>query len=129
MPRSATVSAPFVNTHAGITPSYRGVAGGWWALAEGRPDLAGTTVHLVDKGIDTGPPLKQAVFQVTEKDNGSTYNYLHLAVGVPILIEAVEELLRGERRPRLVASDVPSKLRYQYTLWDYVRARVFHNVR
>ena len=37
------VDAPFVNIHAGITPLYRGVHGGYWALAEGRRDLVGTT--------------------------------------------------------------------------------------
>ena len=37
------VDAPFINTHAGITPLYRGVHGGYWALREGRPDLVGTT--------------------------------------------------------------------------------------
>ena len=44
------VGCPFVNTHGGITPRYRGVHGGYWALTEGRPDLVGTTVHLVDPG-------------------------------------------------------------------------------
>ena len=53
---------PFVNVHAGITPMYRGVHGGYWALADGRRDLVGTTVHVVDRGIDTGAVLAQASF-------------------------------------------------------------------
>ena len=31
----AMTPAPFFNIHAGITPSYRGVHGGYWALAAG----------------------------------------------------------------------------------------------
>ena len=47
-----SIGCPIINTHAGITPRYRGVHGGYWALAEGHPEEVGTTVHLVDKGIE-----------------------------------------------------------------------------
>src|SRR5207245_4090291 len=49
-----SVNAIFLNTHAGITPMYRGVHGGYWALASGDPANCGVTVHKVDSGIDTG---------------------------------------------------------------------------
>src|SRR5262249_40468966 len=49
-----SVKAPFINYHAGITPLYRGVHGGYWALAERDAANCGVTVHLVDEGIDTG---------------------------------------------------------------------------
>src|SRR5690606_24425483 len=55
------VPVSFINTHVGITPKYRGVHGAYWALACGDTDNCGVTVHLVDKGIDTGGILKQAV--------------------------------------------------------------------
>ena len=29
------VPAVFINTHVGITPTYRGVHGGYWSLVEG----------------------------------------------------------------------------------------------
>ena len=48
------IDAPFINTHLGITLKYRGVHGGYWALANGDPDNYGVTVHLIDVGIDTG---------------------------------------------------------------------------
>ncbi len=63
------IAVPVVNVHAGITPRYRGVHGGYWAFADGRPELAGTTVHLVDAGIDTGGILGQATF---ERERGTT---------------------------------------------------------
>ncbi len=57
-----SAGSPIVNLHAGITPRYRGVHGGYWALAERHPEWVGTTVHLVDPGIDTGGILAQSVF-------------------------------------------------------------------
>ena len=48
------MACPVINMHAGITLRYRGVHGGYWALAEQHPEWVGTTVHLVDPGIDTG---------------------------------------------------------------------------
>ena len=118
--------APFVNMHAGITPQYRGVHGGYWALVEGREDLAGTTVHFVDTGIDTGPIIGQAVFDVSSDDSFATYPYLHVAVGLPLLLRAVREIVAetppAPRRP--LSSDLPSKLRSHPTLWGYLYHRL-----
>jgi folate-dependent phosphoribosylglycinamide formyltransferase PurN len=123
-----SVSAPFINMHGGITPLYRGVHGGYWALAEGRPDLAGSTVHRVDTGIDTGPVLAQATFAVTRTDSFATYPYLHTAVGLPALIAA----LRAARDGTLGSGSspaLPSRLRTHPTLWEYLALRVRRGVR
>jgi len=69
--RSAGV--PFINYHAGITPKYRGVHGGYWALAELDAENFGSTVHLVDEGIDSGGILYQARTKPSPQDNFSTY--------------------------------------------------------
>jgi formyl transferase-like protein len=124
-----SIPAPFINTHAGITPLYRGVHGGYWALAEGRPDLAGTTVHLVDEGVDTGTIIEQVHFRVTSADSFVTYPYLHTAVGVPILIRAVRDALESKLQPRRDASTLPSKLRTHPTLTGYMLRRVTRGVR
>ncbi|MGH9151786.1 MAG: formyl transferase [Acidimicrobiales bacterium] len=127
----ACVPAPFINMHAGVAPQYRGVHGGYWALAEGRPELAGTTVHLVDAGIDTGAILGQATFRPGPGDSFATYPYLHLAAGLPLLLSSVAELLAG-REPRPVApiSAVGrSCLRTHPTLWGYLGTRVRRSVR
>lgn len=126
----ACLDAPFVNLHAGITPRYRGVHGGYWALVEGRPDLVGSTVHLVDRGIDTGLVLRQATFEVTERDSFASYPYLHLATGVPLVIDVVNEVLAGKQlvpRPPLDSGD--SRLWYHPTVWDYLSARRNRGVR
>ena len=56
----AQMPCPVLNYHAGIAPKYRGMNGGYWALASGDADNFGTTVHLVDAGVDTGGVLRQA---------------------------------------------------------------------
>ena len=54
------IACPVLNYHAGITPKYRGMNGGYWALATGDAENFGATVHLVDAGVDTGDVLYQA---------------------------------------------------------------------
>lgn len=125
------VDCPFINTHAGITPHFRGVHGGYWALVEGRPDLVGTTVHLVDKGIDTGGILAQATFAVTPEDTVATYPYLHLVAGLPLLAGQVRRVLEGDEpeespdRP----DDGVSRLYLHPTLWGYLAKRWTGGVR
>jgi folate-dependent phosphoribosylglycinamide formyltransferase PurN len=123
------LSCPIINTHAGITPLYRGVHGAYWALAEGRPELAGTTVHYVDKGIDTGPVIAQATFRVSPRDNLGSYPYLHTAAGAPILVDAVRRALDGTLAPAENLPQLPSVLRYHPTLWGYLYARLRRGVR
>jgi methionyl-tRNA formyltransferase len=92
--------AAFINTHAGITPAYRGVHGGYWALAQGDAERCGVTVHLVDPGVDTGEVLYQARVHPTRRDDYFTYPYLQLAAGVPLLMQAVEDALGGRLSSR-----------------------------
>lgn len=126
-----SVPCPFINIHAGITPQYRGVHGGYWALAEGHPDLVGTTVHLVDRGIDTGGVLERAYFTPTREDSFVTYPYLHLQAGLPALGRQVDTVLAGgELRPEPDdATAVPSRLYSHPTLWGYLAVRLRRGVR
>lgn len=124
----AAVAAPFINMHAGITPLFRGVHGGYWALAEGRPELMGTTVHLVDEGIDTGTIIEQATCQPEPADTFATYPALQLAAGLPLLARAVRAALDGTLDPR-ARTDLASRFRSHPTLWGYLLRRVTRGVR
>jgi folate-dependent phosphoribosylglycinamide formyltransferase PurN len=114
----ASVAAPFINYHDGITPKYRGIHGGYWANAQG--DLAnfGVTVHLVDPGIDTGAVLYQARPKPSARDNYATFSYLQIAAALPLLERAAEDALRGTLTPQTV--DLPSLLWSHPTLWGYL---------
>ncbi len=112
------VAVPFINYHAGITPKYRGVHGGYWALAQSDAESCGATVHLVDEGIDSGAILYQARIAPGAGDNFSSYPYLQLAAALPLLVRAAEDALAG--RLRRQPSSLPSRLWSHPTLWGYL---------
>jgi folate-dependent phosphoribosylglycinamide formyltransferase PurN len=112
------IDASFINYHAGITPKYRGIHGGYWAKAAADDGNFGITVHLVDEGIDTGGVLYQARLTPTAKDNFSVYPYLQLAAALPLLERAARDALAGTLRTEAV--DLPSKLWTHPTLWQYI---------
>lgn len=121
------VDACFINTHAGITPKYRGVHGAYWALANLDAENAGVTVHLVDPGIDTGGILHQAVIKPQPVDNFCTYPLLQLAAGIPILKLAVRDALDGKLQT--IENDLPSRLHYHPTIWEYFKNRFQRGVK
>jgi folate-dependent phosphoribosylglycinamide formyltransferase PurN len=121
-----SVDAPFINYHAGITPKYRGVHGGYWALAQRDAVHCGVTVHLVDQGIDTGAVLYQQAIQPTARDNFSTYPYLQLGAALPLLNKAADDALAGTLSPRSV--DLPSRLWSHPTIWSYLTTGLRHRV-
>src|SRR5438309_1201689 len=90
------VNCIFINIHAGITPKYRGSHGAYWALANNDPEHCGVTVHLVDKGIDTGNVLSQCNIKITPEDNFITYPYLQLAEGLYLLKEEINKFMNGD---------------------------------
>jgi len=125
-----SAGCPVVNLHAGITPRYRGVHGGYWALAERHPEWVGSTVHLVDTGIDTGGILGQTVFEITGEDSFATYPSLHLVHGLPLLGAQVDQVMAGAAlAPRPMGLAPGSRLYYHPTLWGYLRRRWRDGVR
>ena len=117
------VEAPFINTHTGITPAYRGVHGGYWALAEGKPELAGVTVHYLDAGIDTGGVIAQTLIHPGPEDSFPTYPALQLAAALPLLKKAVLDTSRdGLQTSEPLAST--SRLYYHPGLSQYLSNRV-----
>jgi len=120
--------APFVNMHCGITPRYRGVHGGYWALAEGDQENFGVTVHLIDEGIDTGPILYQETVQPAEEDNFCSYPYLQVTAALPLLQQAVEDMISGKLSPQKRA-EMESKCWSHPTLWGYLYRRFRRGVK
>ena len=125
-----SAGCPVLNMHAGITLRYRGVHGGYWAIAERHPDWVGTTVHLVDPGIDTGLILAQTTFEVSDQDSIATYPDLHLVHGLPLLGDQVDKAMAGEDLRPVSASVAPgSGFYYHPTIWGYLWRRWRDGVR
>jgi methionyl-tRNA formyltransferase len=123
-----SVDAIFLNTHAGITPMYRGVHGGYWALASGDPVNCGVTVHKVDKGIDTGSIVAQATITPTTEDTFATYPFLQIATAIPILKQAVSDALAGNLS-EIAPLPGKSKLWTHPTAWQYLKTRIRTGIR
>jgi methionyl-tRNA formyltransferase len=106
-----------INYHSGINPKYRGLAGGWWARASGDHANYGTTVHLVDAGVDTGGILYQAFLSPIRAT--LLTDAMAMAAGSrEIVIQAVQDALAGKLSP--MTSDLPSVQRFHPPIWTYL---------
>lgn len=82
-----------VNTHPALLPSFPGAHGVRDALAHG-VKVTGTTCHVVDSGVDTGPIIAQRVVVVEDDDSQES---LHERIKVQereMLVEVVQRLAR-----------------------------------
>jgi methionyl-tRNA formyltransferase len=110
---------PVVNYHSGINPAYRGINGGYFALANGEPENFGVTLHLVDLGVDTGPVLAKNWIPVAANDNMQTYMTLMAAKSQELVVETMAKVLDGQAKP-LPPSPLPSNQYYAPTLGQYL---------
>jgi folate-dependent phosphoribosylglycinamide formyltransferase PurN len=123
-----SVSVPFINIHAGITPKYRGSHGAYWALVNNDSENCGVTVHFVDAGIDTGNIIGQEIISITKQDNFATYPYIQLALGLGILVKALKEYFGGKNIVG-INNDLKSGLWHHPTLIAYLKTRILKGIK
>jgi methionyl-tRNA formyltransferase len=117
--QTLTLAPIFLNIHVGITPRYRGVHGGFWAVYEGRPELAGTTVHLIDPGVDTGAIYGQTTIPVDpDTDTYRTLPVKQYLAGLKLMEEAVRAALDGSLTT-YQRDDLESRQWYSPTVREY----------
>ena len=114
----AAIPCPVLNYHAGINPKYRGMNGGYWALASGDTENFGSTVHLVDAGVDTGGVLYHARGKPEKGDTISTYPLRQAAFSRAICARAIDDALSGRLSP--VDTGLSSRQWYHPTIWQYL---------
>jgi folate-dependent phosphoribosylglycinamide formyltransferase PurN len=115
-------SAVFINMHVGITPHYRGSHGGYWALRNNDIENFGTTIHLIDAGVDTGTIIKQVFIKPDKADNFTTYPVLQVAAGIEVLKEVLTDVLSDNYKT--LQHTEKGKMYYQPTLWQYLTGNV-----
>ncbi len=71
-------SQRIINIHPALLPAFPGLKS-WQQALEYGVRYSGCTVHFVDKGVDTGPIIVQAVVPVLEDDTSET---LHARIQV-----------------------------------------------
>jgi folate-dependent phosphoribosylglycinamide formyltransferase PurN len=121
------IEKPIINIHVGITPKYRGVHGGYWAICNGDINNCGVTVHLVDAGIDTGGILSQKNITIQANDNFITYPLLQTLKGLECLDEVLTKFENNEIS--VLNNKTESKLYYHPTVYSYLKNRIFHKVK
>jgi phosphoribosylglycinamide formyltransferase 1 len=88
-----------VNTHPALLPAFPGAHAVRDALAAG-VDVTGSTVHLVDAGVDTGPVLAQRQVPVLPGDDEARLHERIKTVERELLVDTVARLVTGEEEPR-----------------------------
>jgi len=116
------LSCPIINIHAGITPAYRGVHGGYWSLVNNDVNNFGSTIHFVDEGIDTGAIISHLRVTPSNDDNFSTYPLLQLSAALEKLPEIINNIVYYKKNT--FCSDLPSELWSHPTIWQYIYYRM-----
>ena len=78
-----------INIHAGVSPFYRGTACNFWALYDGNYHLVGSTIHLLSKGLDSGPMLYHAMSNL--KSNPFEYTMSTIKSAFHSIVERIKD--------------------------------------
>ena len=87
-----------VNTHPALLPAFPGAHAVRDALAAGVTET-GSTVHLVDEGVDTGPVLAQRPVPVLPGDDEATLHERIKVVERELLVQTVARLVTTDAAP------------------------------
>jgi methionyl-tRNA formyltransferase len=90
----------FLNLHPSLLPAYRGPQPLFWQLRDGAP--TGTTVHIMDAGLDTGDIAAQTVVTLPDGLSGPAAERTLALAGLGLLRGVLDELAAGvvRRQPQ-----------------------------
>ncbi len=88
-----------VNVHASLLPRHRGAAPIVAAILAG-DTITGTTIMLMDEGMDTGPILAQATLEIRPDDTAITLGQRLARQGAELLAATLPMWLAGEIHPQ-----------------------------
>ncbi len=84
-----------VNVHFGLLPQYRGGHAFRWAIANGEI-TTGVTLHFMDEGVDTGPIIATAWFDLEWDDDVVAVLKKSRAAGMYLLKECWAKITAGQ---------------------------------
>jgi phosphoribosylglycinamide formyltransferase-1 len=93
----AAFGGRLVNTHPALLPAFPGAHAVRDALAAG-VSTTGTTVHVVDTGLDTGPVIAQREVPVLPGDDEPTLHERIKDVERELLVDTVAQLVTASTR-------------------------------
>lgn len=89
-----------IGVHPSLLPKYRGTTPIQTALLNGDPKT-GTTIYLMDEGMDSGPILASREIPISDADNYETLHDRLAILSAELLIEIIPRFLKGEVEPVL----------------------------
>jgi phosphoribosylglycinamide formyltransferase-1 len=93
-----TVSPRIINIHPSLLPNFPGANAVRDALASGAKET-GTTIHIVDEGVDTGPILGQQSLAVLPSDDEASLHERIKVLERKLLVETIESLALKQLDP------------------------------
>ncbi len=114
-------SGRLINIHTGWTPYYRGAHGGFWALYNNDDDHCGVTIHVIDRGIDTGGILWQEHIALSPNDAVVVMAWKQQKAAADSIVGVIRRYIEGETQPRHCKQR--GKLYYSPGLLDYLHMR------
>jgi len=93
-----TFAPRIINIHPSLLPSFPGAHAVRDALASGAKET-GTTIHIVDEGVDTGPILGQQSLAVLPSDDESSLHERIKVLERKLLVETIQSLALKQLDP------------------------------
>jgi methionyl-tRNA formyltransferase len=88
-----------LNLHQGLSPYYRGSGTNFWPFLEGRLHCIGTTVHYLDKGIDTGGIIAHGRPEISPGDTLHSLGCKTIIVTADLVLRILRVLGSGGALP------------------------------
>ncbi len=104
------ISKKAINIHAGLSPYYRGTDCNFWALFDENPHLVGATIHLLSRGLDSGPILYHAM------SNIRTNPYEYTMSTVKSAFHSIAEKIKDETISKIEPIDQNKNQEVRYSL-------------
>ena len=83
------------NLHVGIPEYYRGSSCNFWPIYNSDLKNLGATVHIIEKGIDTGKIAGAKLITLEPIDNEQTLTWKTIHVGTQLMVETIEKWKLG----------------------------------
>lgn len=83
-----------INVHASLLPRWRGAAPVQRSILAG-DTVTGTTIMLIDEGLDTGDMLASKALPIDPEDTSGSILEKMVASGAPLLIDTIDKLEAG----------------------------------
>ena len=83
------------NLHVGIPEYYRGSSCNFWPIYNSDLKNLGATVHVIEKGIDTGKIAGTKLIPLEPEDNEQTLAWKTIHLGTQLMVETIEKWKLG----------------------------------